>query len=204
MTTFTFPTLNRGPQSMGVQLVANTAVFRSPLSGTTQTLARPGSRLGMTVTFARRGEPDRSILKGFLAGLYGQEHLLTYHDPSHVQRGALGGTPIVDGGSQVGQAIDISGGPTSQNGWLLRGDHMAFDNGTYLELKIVTADVDTDGSGDATIPIYPEIHISPATSAPIDITVPILGTWRLAGPNAAWEDEVGDRSTFTFDLEEYI
>jgi hypothetical protein len=204
MATVAFPTLSRGPNAASMNLVANTAVFRSPLSGVTQTLARPGSRLTMMLTWSRISGDDRAILKGFLAGQFGQEHLITYRDPTHVQRGALGGSPTVAGASQTGQSLDISSGPVSQTNWLRRGDQISFPNGTYTELKIVTDDVDTNGSGQATIPIYPEIHISPANLAAVDIVVPINGTWRLLNPENSWDDEPGDRSTFNIELEEYI
>ncbi len=205
MTTFVFPTLTRGPQAAGIQAVANTAVNRSPLTGHVQVLQRPGSRMLLAVTFNRRGDPDRADLKGFLAKLFGQEHTIEYEDPTHVQRGALGGSPLVNGVDQTGESLIIDGASATITDWLKSGDHISYDNGTFKELKIVTGDVNTDGGGNATIPIFPEIHVSPPTNNAVDIAVPIVGTWRLAeAQGAAWEDEVGDRSTFVIEFEEHI
>ncbi len=206
MSTFNFPTLLKGPQGAGAMLVANTGVNTSPLTGATQSISRQGSRLVMTLNFNRRPGPDAAELRGFLAGLYGQEHLVLYEDPTHVQRGVLSGTPLVDGASQVGQSLDIDG-VGSVSDWIKRGDMLSFSNGTYTELKIVTADVTSSG-GDATIPISPEIHISPANNAVVDVIVPIVGTWRLkAADGAAWDNEPsedGARGTFQIEFVEYI
>ena len=204
MTLKTFPTLARGPQGGGARVIANTAVNRSPLTGSVQVLQRPGTRLIMSVTFNRRANPDRAILQGFLAGLYGQEHTVLYDDPKHtIQRGVLSGTPLVNGASQTGEALIIDG-VGSVSDWIMAGDHLSFDNGTYRELKIVTADV-TSSAGNATIPISPEIHISPANNAAIDISMPVQGTWHLLDAEGAeWDDEVGDRSTFVIEFEEHI
>jgi len=147
---------------------------------------------------------DRADLIGFLAGLYGQEHLVTAKDPAQVQRGALGGTPLVVGASQTGESLDVDGAPTSQNNWLRRGDQISFNNGTFNELKIVTADVDTTGGGTATIPISPEIHSSPPNNEAIDIVVPMIGTWRLATPEIAWTTRSPILSDFNIILEEHI
>ena len=206
MSTFPFPALVRGPQAASIQVVANTAVNTSPLTGHVQVLQRPGTRLIMSVTFNRRKDPDRSDIKGFLAKLYGQEHLVTYEDPTHIaQRGLYGGTPLVQWADQTGESLVLDGAPGNITPWAKAGDYISFNNGTFTELKIITEDAGSDGGGNVTVKISPEIHNSPANNAAVDITVPIIGTWRLSSPaGAAWQDEVGDRTTFVLEFQEHI
>lgn len=78
--------------------------------------------------------------------------------------GAQGGTPIVSAANQTGSSITTSGWSHSVTGVLKKGDIVSFDGcfavnyvgkQTYTSLAqwLVTADVSSDGSGLATIPI---------------------------------------------------
>lgn len=207
MTTFSFPVLTRAAASSDVSVAANTGIFRSPLNGAVQVLARPGTRLLLGLRYNDLRTNDRALLQGFLAGLYGQEHLVTLAVPGHSQQGALGGSPQVAGAGQTGESLAVDNGPSSQSNWLRAGDMISYSNGSFIELKIVTSDVNTDGGGLATIPISPEIHSSPANNASVDIVVPIIGTWRLSSANgAAWNNKPGVDilSDFAISLEESI
>lgn len=94
------------------------------------------------------------------------------------------GTPLVDGASQTGSSITTDGWTVSETGVLLKGDVITlagvnsvnpvfpFDDTGDLMQFVVTADVNSDGSGDATIPIYPPITATTAyqtvTGSPAD------------------------------------
>lgn len=97
--------------------------------------------------------------------------------------GPLGGTPLVNGASQTGASLITDGWTASAASRLKKGDVITI-TGVYavnpvsgdtlqdLQQFVVTADVSSDGSGNATIGIYPSIVTSGATktvsAAPTD------------------------------------
>lgn len=87
--------------------------------------------------------------------------------------GAGGGTPLVNGASQTGSSIITDGWPNSTL-VLKAGDVVQFAGVTLV--YDVTADVTSDGSGNATIPISPNIFSggSPAENAAVTITASVL------------------------------
>jgi hypothetical protein len=77
------------PNSSEWRLIANTASFVSPLSGTTRTLGRGGDRWACSFTFNNLSDDDRAILQAFLAQLRGQANRVYIRDHSYVQRGSF-------------------------------------------------------------------------------------------------------------------
>jgi hypothetical protein len=103
--------------------------------------------------------------------------------------GLQGGTPTVNGGGQTGSSILTQAWSNSITGLLKKGDIVTFA-GVYavnpqshastgvLRQFVMTADVNSNGSGAATLPIYPPIitsgafqtvTASPATSAAVTV-----------------------------------
>ena len=94
--------------------------------------------------------------------------------PKHTV-GAYGGTPLVAGTITNGSSVTTDGWTTSVTGLLKEGDVITFA-GVYgvnpqsyettgmLQEFVVTADVDSDGSGLATIPISPAMNDGTATT----------------------------------------
>jgi hypothetical protein len=95
--------------------------------------------------------------------------------------GALGTTPLILGAGQTGNSIAIDGCTASVTGYFKAGDVVQFAGVRSVNIMtkqstnrladfVVTADVASDGSGLATIPIYPSIVTSGAyqnvTAAP--------------------------------------
>jgi hypothetical protein len=87
--------------------------------------------------------------------------------------GPLGGTPLVNGASQTGSSLVTDGWTAAAASRLKKGDVFTiaavfavnpqnYRSTTQLQQFVVTADVSSDGSGNATIPIYPPIITSGA------------------------------------------
>lgn len=85
--------------------------------------------------------------------------------------GALGGTPLVKGAGQTGASVTIDGATASVTGYWKEGDKIQFasvydinplsrQSTNRLKDFTVTADTDSDGSGEASIPISPAIVTS--------------------------------------------
>ena len=113
--------------------------------------------------------------------------------------GPLGGSPVVNGANQTGSSLVTNGWTASAANRLKKGDHFTIANvyavnpqsrtsTTQLQQFVVTADTASDGSGNATIPIYPPI-VGPAT--------PQYQTVNALPANSAALTVVGSANTIT-------
>ena len=104
----------------------------------------------------------------FLLSLNGKFGTFLFGDPAgKVPRGSVLGTPIVDGSGQTGGSLETSGWQTNENGVALKGDYIELGTDLFTRLYKVLNDVDADGSGEATIDIWPDLQISPVASDPL-------------------------------------
>lgn len=199
MTTYSYPTLSRAPNSMVVEYRANTDTFISPITGAIQTVDRGGEHLVATLTYSNLQTADRALLIGFLAKLNGQQHRVTLPFHAVDNQGAFGGTPLVNGASQTGTSIDIDGASGTVTGWIKAGDVFSFNG----EMKICTADANSDAGGNVTISFSPRIRTSPANNDPVETTAP-SGTFMLANPRQSWNYKPNSFSDFTIQFVEDI
>lgn len=121
--------------------------------------------------------------------------------------GALGGTPLVNAANQTGATLETDGWSNSVTGLLKEGDTFTIGTGTaqifgvkpqtaasggatstgVLQQFTVTADVDSNGSGQASIPISPSITPSGAsqtvTASPADnAAITMIGAASAVSP----------------------
>ena len=115
-----------------------------------------------------RGLPlaELRALWAFLVSQGGRAGTFAYSLPTHYNRGAGGGSPLIVGAGQVGASILTDGWPVSA-AVLAAGDLVRFD----LDSKVymVTADISSNGSGAATLTIWPPLMKSPADNAAITL-----------------------------------
>jgi hypothetical protein len=162
------------PTTRRLRLVTNTGLAMSRLNRVMQTASRPGEHWELQYAWRNLRESEFHQVTGFLAQLNGQEHRATMPIYGYNRQGVGGGTPVVDGASQTGASLNVRGLPVSTSNWLRRGDmfHVSYvaANPDYRPLFMVTADVDTNGSGEATIPIRPALRFSPDDGEALAIT----------------------------------
>lgn len=197
MTTFTFPSIT--PSASTFELVSNTRTYRSPLTNAVQTVGRKGSLWRAALQFNNLTGADRAEMQAFVTKLNGQEHRFTLHDHSYTLRGAGGGTLRVNGASQSGSSLVCDGATASVTNYLRAGDYVSFSN----ELHMVTADANSDGSGNLTLSLAPPIRKQPADDTIIDYTAPVNGVFMLASP-ASWNNQPGIFSSFTIEAIEDV
>ena len=91
------------------------------------------------------------------------------HPYWHSRFGLGGGTPLVNGAGQTGSNLIVDGASNSITNWLRGGDIIKVVGAPVV--IDVTADVNTNGSGQATIPIHPPIFVgaAPADNAAVEI-----------------------------------
>lgn len=136
--------------------------------------------------------------KGRMGTAAGFEWAMSQNVPVHTV-GPLGGTPLVNGASQTGSSLVTDGWTASAAARLNQGDVFTIA-GVYavnpqtrqttgqLRQFVVTADVSSDGAGNATINIYPAIVTSGAkqnvTAGPADnAAITVLGTAGTQSPS---------------------
>ncbi len=169
MTVLSFPSIT--PSSAEFGLISNTQSFVSPLAGTTQTLELPGSRWRCKVEFEALTDAQRRQLSAFLAQLRGQAGRFYYGDPGYKVAGpggSAGGSPVVKGASQSGTSL-MTDGWTANTGILQAGDYVSFDTDSGRELHMLVADVNSDTSGNATLPFATPMRTAPGDTATVTV-----------------------------------
>lgn len=181
MSVLTFPAVI--PNAAEFALEANTQQTRSELNGVVQTLALPGDRWTANLTFTNLQDPKARIMRAFLASLRGQAGRFYLTPPAYRRAGIGTGAPLVKGAGQTGSSIVTDGWTAGQTGVVCAGDYINI--GT--ELKMVTADANSNGSGEATISFVPPIRTSPADNAAIVVTNPTVIMALTDGKQARWQ-----------------
>lgn len=204
MTTYTFATdVGVTPTTQTWELVTNTRTFQSPLTNAIQTTTRKGSYWKTTATFNNLTGADRAKMQAFLAKLDGQVHRMYFTDygynrSGNAPSGDSGVAFSVNGASQTGSSLVAHDATVSTTDYLKAGDYVAFNN----EFHIVTADCDSDISGNVTIPIAPPIRTSPSDGAFINFTVPLAVM--IVTSTASWDTRPGRVSNFTIEAIEDV
>jgi len=197
MSIFPFPQIT--PTSSSFELVTNTKTFRSPITNSVQTSGRQGSLWKVGMSFNNLSGDDRSEMQAFLAKLNGQEHRFTLHDHSYTRRGVGTGTLTINGSGQSGANLVCSTTGTLIIGYVKAGDYVSFNN----ELHMVTADANSDVSGNITIKIAPPIRKPTINNDNIDYTSPVNGVFMLAS-KSGWSNELAGLSSFSIEAVEDV
>lgn len=124
--------------------------------------------------------------RAFLATVRSYWRNGTTFDLSHVDyqtvKGVGGGAALVQGASQTGSNLVVDAAPLSTTAWLRAGD--IFRVAGLPQVLEASADVNTNGSGVATIPMVVPIFTggSPADNAALTITGVVLTACIVAPP----------------------
>lgn len=182
MPTITMPS-NTGFVKVGWGLVGNTQAFESPLTKSIQTFNLTGARWVGTWQLPPLKLVKSAEWMAFFTQLEGRAGRFYGSPPNKNPQGLAGGTPLVKGASQTGTSLITDGWPAS-TAILTAGDYIELANG---ELKMVTATVSSDSSGNATLSIRPALRDSPADNSAIT-TANVKCTMMLsADDQGRWE-----------------
>lgn len=154
-----------------------TADVASPYTGAGQAIVWSYQRWTPTLTLIVLRRADAQDWAAWLRSLRGRSGTFLLGDPARpVPLGAAAsnpGTPLVKGAGQTGAILAIDGAPSSVTAWLKRGDLIQLGAGSTARLHEVSETVNTDGSGQATLTLWPELRSSPADNAAIVLTNPV-------------------------------
>lgn len=158
------------PDDEAVGLTPNNQIFNSILTGETQTAELTGDKWNAQPSFSNRYGVEAKTLQAFIFGLGGVRGTFNYSPFSIDQQGTMSGLGVVDGAGQTGSTLNTKGWDINQVDLFKVGDYLSFNG----ELKLITADVSSDGAGNASISITPPIRVSPADNNAIETTKPFF------------------------------
>jgi hypothetical protein len=111
--------------------------------------------------------------------------------------------PFVNGASQTGDTLVIDGCSPNVTGFLLPGDYIQIGSASATQFYKVLTQVDTDGSGGATLDIWPDLRSSPADNAVV-VMANTKGRFRLRENIQQWQINEISSYGITFDCVEAI
>lgn len=162
------------------------AVTSSPFTLADELQVHQGQAWLANVTLRPMREAEARLWIAFLLALNGMQGTFLMGDPLRTTpRGAGTGTPLVNGAGQSGQSL-VTDGWTPSTLVLKAGDYVQLGSGASAYLHAVLADVTSNGSGQATLDIWPRLRTAPADNAPLTLTSP-MGRWRMASNEMRWD-----------------
>jgi len=147
------------PTSPGMatnKLSSNQPVFKSVSeSGRTQSRITAGHLWEITCTWDTMLKEQFAPIMGFVTAQRANDFQISLPNLSE-PLGVGSGSPVVSGAHSAGDStITSTGWTASQTGIMKAGDILKFAN--HVKVYMVTADCDSDGSGDTTISIMPPL-----------------------------------------------
>jgi len=184
-----FPT-HTGIASVTLSAEDVVGINTSPFTLQQQVVRHAGARWSAAITIPPTKRVDAEYWNAFLLRLRGQFGTFLLGDPNAATpRGSAAtaaGTPLVNGASQTGNELAIDGLPASATGYLLAGDYIQLGSGSTARLYKVLEDADTNGSGEATLNLWPDLRSSPTNDAAVVVTN-AKGVFRLNSNEANWD-----------------
>lgn len=167
------------------------SVSKSPFTGSEQVFAHAGKWWEANLSIALMERADAAATTAWFASMNGREKTCLFGDPAAVApRGTASsapGTPVVNGASQSGAALICDGAPNNATGYLLEGDYVQLGSGATARLYMVLEDVNSDGSGNFTLNLWPHLRSSPDNDATLVVTS-AQGVFRLRENLRQWQE----------------
>ena len=175
------------------RLITNSLAHTSPLNKTTQTIKLLGAHWIIEAVLPRSSRAEVAAWMALLTELDGMAGRVFIGDPlGKTPRGTAKdtpGTPLVNGASQTGSTLIIDGAPFNETGWLLADDYVHVDLPSGgRSLHKITTDVNTDGAGNATLPIRPALRESPADDQAVAVSNTSCVMRLLDDDQARWQE----------------
>lgn len=172
-----------------IRLTANSVVgvSQSPFTAKQQVYKYTGQFWEAEINLPPMKRADAEYWISFLLKLNGPYGTFLLGDPNGgTARGVATGTPLVMGGSQTGNELITDGWTNSTTGILKAGDYIQLGSASSAQLYKVLDDVNSNGSGQATLTIWPDLRSAPSDNAAITVANP-KGVFRLSSNQQAWD-----------------
>jgi hypothetical protein len=140
-------------QNFGLDRVV--AVTESPFTNQEQVYEHEGAQWKGTFTLPPMKKESAAIWLAFLMSLRGRRGTFKIGDQDRKTiQGVATGTILVNGDAQTGNAINLDGFANSTNNVFKAGDYIQINSYLYM----VSADVNSDASGEATVYVEPSLR----------------------------------------------
>jgi hypothetical protein len=186
--------------SASFYLETNTQTFTSPINRNIQRLNLGGSRWRASYSLPALNRLQWINWRAFFLQLDGMTNdFYGYDVDCKYNLGSWGGTPLVKGASQTGSSLLIDGCPNNITNYAMAGDYFTVNG----ELKQITANANSNGSGEVTLSFKPMLRNSPADNAAITFNPSMCRMILTSDTMTQWEcDKNGIYSPKTFDAME--
>lgn len=173
-----------------IDLTATNAVSysRSPFTFAGQAQEFTGKMWQATVTLPAMKRAAAEEWIAFLLSLKGQVGTFNMGDPvAATPRGSARDADfiLVNGALTNGSAIALDNCPASQTGYLKAGDYLQTGTGPTQQLFKVLANADTNGSGETTVDVWPNVRTTIADNAAVTVQS-TKGIFRLSSNETNW------------------
>ena len=119
---------------MNLRAVNTVSITQSPFTYKQKIHAHSGQRWEAEVTLPPVRRADAEVWVAFLLS-EGPVGTFLLGDPiCKIAQGSLGGTPLVNGASQIGGSLNIDGCSASVTGWVKAGDYIQLGGGSTATL----------------------------------------------------------------------
>lgn len=158
-----------------IELRATNAVAysRSPFTFSGQAYEYAGKAWQADVTLPSMKRSDADQWVAWLISLKGQLGTFYLGDPAaSTPLGSARDTDtiLIDGAPSIGSnTISIDSAPASQTGYLKAGDYLQVNQGEDRQLFKVLTDTDTNGSGEATVDVWPDVRKTILNNAAVTV-----------------------------------
>ena len=140
-------------QNLGLERVV--AVTESPFTNQEQVYEHEGAQWRATFTLPPMKKESAAVWLAFLMSLRGRRGTFKIGDQDRKTiQGVATGTILVNGDAQTGNAINLDGFANSTNNVFKAGDYIQINSYLYM----VSADVNSDASGEATVYVEPSLR----------------------------------------------
>ena len=179
-------------------------VSRSPFTFQGQSQTYPGQIRYAQVSVENRNREDAEEWVGFLNALNGCGGTFLMGDPLGVipRRGSTTGV-TVRGSNQSGSTLLVNTTQINEVNWASRGDWLQIGAGSNSRLYKVTMPANTNGSGYASLEIWPRLRMSPTDGQAITMNNS-KGLFRLSNGTFDYSEQDGCKYSLSFSCEEVI
>ncbi|ABF42160.1 hypothetical protein Acid345_3159 [Candidatus Koribacter versatilis Ellin345] len=195
-----------GRASISIKMHDVVGVTRSPFTSSTQSFEWPGEFLQFSCSLIPCYKETARAWIAFLAALRGRSGSFLCGDSSmkFPQGDLAGASPEVNGSNAAGSKVLAIKNLTAGTAKTLRsGDWLQVGSGLTQRLYLNLMDVDADGSGEATLNIYPRLREALTDGTAIVTNVP-QGVFRLSSNDRQVDVDNALIHGIKFDAEEYL
>ncbi len=162
--------------SIGPGHMSKVGLSESEFTFESQVQKFKGQRWSVKYTLVPMPRDKAFVWTAWLASLNGRENNFLSpltHLTTSLGTASTFSNPQVAGAGQTGNTLAIDNAPVSETNYFKAGDYLQLGaSGANARIYMVLQDASTDGSGEVTVDIWPDLYTSPTNSATITVSNP--------------------------------